>query len=115
MYSTVDFGPNHAGLGTVGYELRSKTAIVQARTTVNVRDEDNGAYSIDDPGAPADAVFIKWDTGGASPIYAHENLQFANFFSSLDLNLTPFVENFEGLKNYLIENFTKLQNTISSG
>lgn len=74
MYLTADFGPANAGLGTVGYTLKNAAGgDAQARTTSGVTDLSNGAYGVEVDLPPA-AVAVKWDTGGGSPVYAHEDL-----------------------------------------
>ena len=73
MYLTVDFGPASAGLGTVGYALKNAAGgDAVARTTTGVVDQGNGAYGVE-VDLPPDAIAVKWDTGGGSPIYAHED------------------------------------------
>lgn len=74
MFLTVDFGPANAGLGTVGYELRDNLgAVAVARTTTGVLDMGNGLYGVEVDLIPA-AITVKWDTGGGTPIFAHEAL-----------------------------------------
>lgn len=71
MFLTVDFGQTSA---TVGYTLKNAAGgDAQARTTTGVTDLGNGAYGVEVT-LPATAVATKWDTGGGSPIYAHEDL-----------------------------------------
>lgn len=74
MFLTVDFGVANAGLGTVGYTLKDAAGgDAQARTTVGVTDLLNGMYGVE-ADLPPIAVAVKWDTGGGTPIFAHENL-----------------------------------------
>ena len=74
MYLTVDFGVGNAGLGTVGYTLKNATGgDAQARTTTGVTDLGNGMYGVEVDLLPT-AVAVKWDTGGGTPIFAHEDL-----------------------------------------
>ena len=74
MYLTADFGPSQAGLGTVGYTLKNAAGgDAVARTTTGVVDQGNGAYAVE-VDLPPDAVMVTWDTGGGSPIFAHEDL-----------------------------------------
>lgn len=79
MFLTADFGIGNGGIGTVGYELLDNTgATAQARTTTGVVDLDDGAYGVEvdvfESAGPNTARFVKWDTGGGSPIFAHEDL-----------------------------------------
>ena len=74
MYLTVDFGVGNAGLGTVGYTLKNAAGgDAQARTTTGVTDLGNGMYGVEVDILPT-AVAVKWDTGGGTPIFAHEDL-----------------------------------------
>jgi len=74
VYLTADFGASQAGLGTVGYTLKNAAGgDAVARTTVGVVDQGNGAYAVE-VDLPPDAVMVVWDTGGGSPIFAHEDL-----------------------------------------
>lgn len=71
MYLTVDFGTTSA---TVGYTLKNAAGgDAQARTTVGVIDLGNGSYGVE-VDLPPTAVAVKWDTGGGTPIFAHEDL-----------------------------------------
>lgn len=71
MYLTVDFGTTSA---TVGYTLKNAAGgDAQARTTVGVIDLGDGMYGVE-VDIPPTAVGVKWDTGGGSPIFAHEDL-----------------------------------------
>ena len=71
MYLTADFGITSA---TVGYTLKNAAGgDAQARTTTGVTDLSNGAYGVEVDLVPA-AVAVKWDTGGGTPIFAHEDL-----------------------------------------
>lgn len=71
MFLTVDFGQTSA---TVGYTLKNASGgDAQARTTSGVTDLGNGMYGVE-VDLPPTAVAVKWDTGGGSPIYAHEDL-----------------------------------------
>ena len=71
MYLTVDFGTTSA---TVGYTLKNAAGgDAQARTTSGVTDLGNGMYGVE-VDLPPTAVAVKWDTGGGSPVYAHEDL-----------------------------------------
>ena len=71
MYLTVDFGTISA---TVGYTLKNAAGgDAQARTTTGVTDLGNGMYGVEVDLPPA-AIAVKWDTGGGSPIFAHEDL-----------------------------------------
>ena len=74
MYLTADFGPNNGGIGTTGYTLKNAAGgDAQARTTTGVVDQGNGMYGVE-VDLPPTAVAVKWDTGGGSPVYAHEDL-----------------------------------------
>lgn len=71
MYLTADFGSTSA---TVGYTLKNAAGgDAQARTTTGVTDLSNGMYGVEIDLLPT-AVAVKWDTGGGTPIYAHEDL-----------------------------------------
>lgn len=71
MFLTADFGTTSA---TVGYTLKNAAGgDAQARTTTGVTDLLNGMYGVEVDLPPA-AVAVKWDTGGGTPIYAHEDL-----------------------------------------
>lgn len=72
MFFLADFGAAYAGLATVGYaQHKADGTAVVARTTTGVVALGNGSYGVEvTPNSLAAA--IKWDTGGASPIYAHE-------------------------------------------
>ncbi|MGI9503262.1 MAG: hypothetical protein ACR2RE_09430 [Geminicoccaceae bacterium] len=74
MYLTADFGAANAGIGTVGYTLKNAAGgDAVARTTTGVTDLGNGAYGVE-VDLPPTAVAVKWDTGGGSPLFAHESL-----------------------------------------
>lgn len=75
MFLTADFGPSYAGLSTVGYvQHQADGTAVVARTTTGVVAIGNGCYGVSvTPNALT--VSVKWDTGGASPIYAHEAIE----------------------------------------
>jgi len=63
-----------AGLTTVGYrQYKSDGSDAVARTTANVVEIGGGAYGCDITLDDA-AVGIEWDTGEATPIYAHESV-----------------------------------------
>ena len=71
MYLTADFGSTSA---TVGYTLKNAVGgDAQARTTTGVTDLGDGAYGVEIDLVPT-AVAVKWDTGGGTPIFAHEDL-----------------------------------------
>lgn len=71
MFLTADFGTTSA---TVGYTLKDATGgDAQARTTSGVTDLGNGMYGVEID-LPPTAVAVKWDTGGGTPVYAHEDL-----------------------------------------
>ena len=77
MYLTADFGEDFAGLGTVGYTLIDGAGgDAQARTTTGVVDLGDGAYGVEvDVASVASTTrLVKWDTGGGTPIFAHEDL-----------------------------------------
>lgn len=75
MILIADFSVNYAGLATVGYTQKGANgADTVARTTTGVVDMGNGCYAVDVT-LNANTVLVKWDTGGASPIYAHEAIQ----------------------------------------
>ena len=71
----VSFGSNKTGLATVGYRFVDATGgDAVARTTVGVYEIGGGAYGVQAPLPPASALSIEWDTGEATPIYAHDDL-----------------------------------------
>lgn len=74
-FCAVDFGRDQTALATVGYRLYDENgATTQARTIVGVLDFANGAYGVDVPEAAFDAANgIEWDTGGAAPLFAHQD------------------------------------------
>jgi hypothetical protein len=74
MLYLVDFGPSYPGLATVGYlEMKIDATTAVARTTTGVVDFGNGAYGVSVT-LNAATTTIKWDTGDASPVYAHDNV-----------------------------------------
>lgn len=88
-YLEAAFGATYAGLATVGYALKDSTgADVVARTTTGVFEQAGGTYGVVAPLVADSVATVEWDTGGASPVYAHES--FAD-----DLNLA-FMESIEG-------------------
>lgn len=75
MILIADFSVNYAGLATVGYTQKAANGSDSvARTTTGVVDMGNGCYAVDVTLDPT-TVLVKWDTGGVSPIYAHEAIQ----------------------------------------
>lgn len=78
QHMAVAFGAGYNGLATVGYALKSITGtIVVARTTTNVTEYgSSGDYFVSGgvPSIPDSVKTIEWDTGGATPITAHEAL-----------------------------------------
>jgi len=77
MLYLVDFGPSYAGLATVGYaQYQTDGTVIVARTTAGVVAFGNGAYGVSvTPNALTE--ILKWDTGGGSPVYAHETIDMA--------------------------------------
>ena len=76
----VSFGSSKTGLATVGYRfVDAAGGDAVARTTVGVYEIGGGAYGVQAPLPPASALSIEWDTGEATPIYAHEDL--LNYFN----------------------------------
>jgi len=72
MIFLADFGISYAGLATVGYTQKAANGSdTVARTTVGVVDIGQGCYAVDVT-LNSSTVLLKWDTGGVSPIYAHE-------------------------------------------
>lgn len=70
----VEFGSDKTGLATVGYRFyKNDGTDSSARTTTGVVEVGGGAYGVS-VAIPGDAVGIEWDTGEASPVYAHESL-----------------------------------------
>jgi hypothetical protein len=75
QYMEAAFGSAFTGLATVGYALKNNAGgDVVARTTSGVFEQADGTYGAIVPSIPDAAVTIEWDTGGASPVYAHESL-----------------------------------------
>lgn len=69
------FGSSKIGLVTVGYrEVDNAGATVVARTTVGVVEIGGGGYGVDVV-LNAATVTLEWDTGEATPVFAHENLE----------------------------------------
>lgn len=69
------FGSAQTGLVTVGYrQVDNAGATVVARTTVGVVEIGGGGYGVDVV-LNANTVTLEWDTGGGSPIFAHEDLE----------------------------------------
>ena len=75
MYFAVAFPPSMTGLvGTVGYaQIKTDGTVAVARTTVGIVENGHGGYGVTVT-PDATAVLIEWDSGGASPMYAHENI-----------------------------------------
>lgn len=74
MWLDVSFGAGKTGLATVGYRLYTNTGTdAQARTTTGVVEIGQGAYGVNDTSIPVTAVGVEWDTGEATPVYAHED------------------------------------------
>ncbi len=72
MYSivkTVNFGPDNAGLGTVGYTLSGGS-----RSTTGVTETAPGIYAVTLSLADDFSGTLVWDTGGAGPKYANEDI-----------------------------------------
>jgi hypothetical protein len=70
MFFTVDFGT--ATITSVGYtQKKADGTDAVARTTTGVVSLGNGVYGVEVT-PDASTVLIKWDTGGASPVYAPE-------------------------------------------
>ena len=83
----VSFGSSRTGLGTVGYRLYDATGgDAVARTTVGVVEIGGGAYGVDRASIPTTARGIEWDTGGASPIFAHEDFKLAEMHQDMGLD-----------------------------
>lgn len=88
-YAEVAFGAEYTGLATVGYALKDATGgDVVARTTTGVFEQAGGTYGVVIPTVADTVATIEWDTGGGTPIYAHES-----FPRALDLE---FIQNIEG-------------------
>jgi len=75
-YLEVAFGAGYTGLtGTVGYALMSNAgAVVVARTTTGVFEQAGGTYGVIVPTIADTVATIEWDTGGGTPVYAHEDM-----------------------------------------
>lgn len=79
LAKTVQFGPTYAGLaGTVGYTLyNTDGSTFQARTTTGISELNTGVSGsyIVAPTVPLGLSFgILWDTGGATPQYASDEI-----------------------------------------
>ena len=75
QYLEAAFGPGFTGLATVGYALKDSTgADVVARTTSGVFEVAGGTYAVVAPAVADNVATVQWDTGGASPVYAHEDI-----------------------------------------
>jgi hypothetical protein len=69
------FGASFAGLSTVGYTLKNPDGSThQARTTTGVLALGGGDYAVSYTSPNTFAGYIEWDTGGATPVYAREEL-----------------------------------------
>lgn len=83
QYAGASFGPNKAGLSTVGYRLYNTSgAALAARITAGVGERAPGYYA-------ASIVFplgfigeLRWDTGELNPIYASVFLNPIDFIAS---------------------------------
>ena len=75
MWFDVSFGSDKAGLSTVGYrQYNSSGGDAVARTTTGVVEIGNGAYGVEvTPNVATKG--IEWDTGEATSLYAHEDIQ----------------------------------------
>lgn len=76
-YRQANFGPAYTGLATVGYQLvNADGTIALARTTSGVaeRGAGTGSYGALVTHPAAFTGEIRWDTGGASPVYASEDV-----------------------------------------
>ena len=72
------FGSSKTGLATVGYrEVDNTGTTTVARTTTGVVEIGGGGYGVDVT-LNAATVVLEWDTGEATPIYAHDNLEIKN-------------------------------------
>lgn len=68
------FGSSKTGLATVGYrQVGAAGATVVARTTVGVYEIGGGAYGVEVT-LNNDTKSLEWDTGEATPKFAHEDL-----------------------------------------
>jgi hypothetical protein len=75
MWFDVSFGSSRTGIGTVGYrQVNSAGGDAVARTQVGVVEIGGGGYGVDAPALDAATRTLEWDTGGGSPIYAHESV-----------------------------------------
>lgn len=87
-YAEAAFGSGYTGLATVGYTLKdSSGGDVVARTTSGVFEQGGGTYGVVVPTVADSVATIEWDTGGASPIYAHESIG-----KGLDLEFMEAIE-----------------------
>lgn len=92
----VPFGADYEGLTTVGYKLKNPDNTTtplpaQPRTTTGVFDLGNGTYGVEYTAPMVSGnVIAEWDTGGADPIYAWEdvNITAATDLSSINAALT---------------------------
>jgi hypothetical protein len=68
------FGSTMTGIGTVGYrQVGAAGATIVARATAGVYEIGGGAYGVEVV-PTIGATSLEWDTGGGSPIFAHEDL-----------------------------------------
>ncbi len=75
-YLEAAFGPSYAGLATVGYTLKDAAGVVVvARSTTGVFEQAGGTYGVVAPVIADNVATVEWDTGGASPVYAHESIR----------------------------------------
>lgn len=68
----VSFGSSKTGLTTVGYRFYGVAGLIGIRATAGVFEIGGGAYGLGIKPSVA-AVGIQWDTGEATPIFAHED------------------------------------------
>lgn len=78
----VNFGATHTGLATVGYTLKNADgSINKSRTTSGITEivAGKGAYAASIEFDDAFSGILIWDTGGGSPVYAYENVDYRSF------------------------------------
>jgi hypothetical protein len=76
MWYDVSFGSSRTGIATVGYrQVDASGGDAVARTQVGVVEIGGGGYGVDAPVLDPSCVSLEWDTGGGSPVFAHESVQ----------------------------------------
>lgn len=75
MWYDVSFGSSRTGIGTVGYrQVDASGGDAVARTQSGVVEIGGGGYGVNAPVLDPTTVSLEWDTGGGSPVFAHESV-----------------------------------------